>query len=567
VHAHHPKCNRLKYNNISNLSRYLLISLCISLSLSFSLRAQVKDTILDMVLSKPYFYNLVKSENSQVFVGTAEGIFELTGTKMRQYDRNPGYIKTDKKGIPVIDHNGVRYYSEKKYSHLIPFPDYGGYEYHASQGNHFYVCSGGRLYIFDLLAYEYSYPNHSIRSISRDFVSTYSGIYYRGKRLGPPVPPFSDGYVRQYGDRAFICDYDMMVIEKDGLETGKITEGVNALFYGMHNDWYLINDVSPLPDSSGYYVATQDKLMITNRTFTKDSVLFVMKGKNGPVGLLASGNSYSLIYYADNALYALKTGLLTRLDTTILSVGIIGHQLYLVTPNGLYRFNSNQKLEKLADIYKAHTLETISESELAIGTDQGLYYYNIASGELSLIIKSVEFNRRALFKDNGKIHAGSVNGLYTIQISDIPKLVEENKFREQDKSLSFTQYTLITLSVLVFLLLMFWLFRLSRKLKQSESIVETLQATQEIVTKEQIEKFIVDNLAVSSIKSITDHFKLSTQQLYELVKPEKPGSIIQKHRMEMVRKMRQEQKPVKEIAAATGLSVSYIRQLKTDDAG
>jgi AraC-like DNA-binding protein len=160
-----------------------------------------------------------------------------------------------------------------------------------------------------------------------------------------------------------------------------------------------------------------------------------------------------------------------------------------------------------------------------------------------------------------------VNGLYTIQISDIPKLVEENKFREQDKSLSFTQYTLITLSVLVFLLLMFWLFRLSRKLKQSESIVETLQATQEIVTKEQIEKFIVDNLAVSSIKSITDHFKLSTQQLYELVKPEKPGSIIQKHRMEMVRKMRQEQKPVKEIAAATGLSVSYIRQLKTDDAG
>jgi hypothetical protein len=278
--------------------------------------------------------------------------------------------------------------------------------------------------------------------------------------------------------------------------------------------------------------------MITNRTFTKDSVLFAIKGKNGPVGLLASGNSYSLIYYADNALYSLKTGLLTRLDTTIMSVGIIGHQLYQVTPNGLYRFNSNQKLEKLADIHKAHTLETISESELAIGTDQGLYYYNIASGELSLIIKSVEFNRRALFKDNGKIHAGSVNGLYTFQISDIPKLIEENKFREQDKSLSVTQYTLITVTMLMLLLLMYWVFRLRRKLKQSENIVETLQATRKIVTKEQIEKFILENLAISSIKSITDHFKLSTQQLYELVKPEKPGSIIQKHRMEMVRKMR-----------------------------
>lgn len=564
MHAHHPKCNRLKYNNISNLSRYLLISLCISLSLSFSLRAQVKDTILDMVLSKPYFYNLVKSENSQVFVGTAEGIFELTGTKMRQYDRNPGYIKTDKKGIPVIDHNGVRYYSEKKYSHLIPFPDYGGYEYHASQGNHFYVCSGGRLYIFDLLAYEYSYPNHSIRSISRDFVGTYSGIYYRGKRLSAPVHPFTDGYIRQYGDRAFICDYDMMVIEKEGLETGKITPGVNALFYGKHDDSYFINDVCPLPDSSGYYVASQDKLMITNRTFTWDSVLFVMKGKHGPVGLLASGNSYGLLYYADNALYSLKTGLLTRLDTTIRSLGIIGHQLYLVTPKGLFRFNTNQQLEKLADIHKAHTLETISESELAIGTDQGLYYYNIASGELSLIIKSVEFNYKALFKDEGKIYAGSVNGLYTIQISDIPKLIEENKFREQDKSLSLVQYTMITVGIAVVLLLVYWVFRLSRKLKQSEGMVEALQSTQEVVTKEQIEAFIMNNLAISSLKSISDHFKLNIQQIYELVKPEKPGSIIQKHRMEMVRKMRQEQKPVKEIAAATGLSVSYIRQLKTD---
>lgn len=554
----------MKNNIILNLSRLFILQLFIWLSLSLSLTAQVKDTTLDMVLSKPYFYNLVKSENNRVFVGTAEGVFELKGTELRQYDRNRGYITTDKQGRPVIDHNGVRYYSEKKFSHLIPFPDYGGYEYHASQGNHFYLCSGGRLFIFDLLAYEYSYRNHSIRSISRDFVSTYSGIYYRGKRLGPPVHPFSDGYVRQFGDRAFICDYDMMVIEKEGLETGKIMEGINALFYGKHDDSYLINDVCPIPDSSGYYVATQDKLMITNRTFTKDSVLFAMKGKNGPVGLLASGNSYGLVFHAGNSVYSLKTGLLTRLDTIVRSVGIIGHQLYLVTPNGLYRFNSNQRLEKLADIHKAHTLETVSESELVISTDLGLYYYNIASGQLSLIIKAVEFNHKALFKDEGKIYAGSVNGLYTIQIADIPKLIEENKFREQDKSLSVTQFTLITVTMLMLLLLMYWVFRLRRKLKRSESIVEALQSTQETVTKEQIEQFIVDNLAISSIKSITDHFNLSIQQLYELVKPEKPGSIIQKHRMEMVRKMRLEQRSVKEIAAATGLSVSYIRQLKTD---
>lgn len=68
---------------------------------------------------------------------------------------------------------------------------------------------------------------------------------------------------------------------------------------------------------------------------------------------------------------------------------------------------------------------------------------------------------------------------------------------------------------------------------------------------------------MASIKSLLDEFKLNAPQLYAILKPDKPGSIIQQLRLDLVKKMREEGKPVNEIAEATGLSLSYLKKLKT----
>jgi hypothetical protein len=82
------------------------------------------------------------------------------------------------------------------------------------------------------------------------------------------------------------------------------------------------------------------------------------------------------------------------------------------------------------------------------------------------------------------------------------------------------------------------------------------------VSREQIEAYIKEKLAEASLKSITENFKITTSQVYSILKPDKPGSIIQELRIEMVVDMRNKGMLTKEIALATGLSPSYIRKLK-----
>ena len=59
------------------------------------------------------------------------------------------------------------------------------------------------MYIFDIVPYGISYRNQSIRSISRQFVGGYSGVCQNGRKLN--YPTFTDGFIREFGDTAFVC--------------------------------------------------------------------------------------------------------------------------------------------------------------------------------------------------------------------------------------------------------------------------------------------------------------------------------------------------------------------------
>lgn len=93
-----------------NSAIFFTLLLCISV---FSIHAQSKDTILNMVLSKPHFYNVINGTNGKVYAGTSEGIVEVEGTLIRQNGSQIGYITTDKAGLPKIDSNGIGNYKEK----------------------------------------------------------------------------------------------------------------------------------------------------------------------------------------------------------------------------------------------------------------------------------------------------------------------------------------------------------------------------------------------------------------------------------------------------------------------
>jgi AraC-like DNA-binding protein len=174
----------------------------------------------------------------------------------------------------------------------------------------------------------------------------------------------------------------------------------------------------------------------------------------------------------------------------------------------------------------------------------------------------VEFNRKALYRNNEAIFAGSINGLYKIQINDIPLLIEGNKTHLENAGTFTSILLLVTIFSVVLLILMILLLRFQKKLKAATATIANLNEPKAAITREKIETFIESNLPVASIKTLMDEFQLNAPQLYVILKPDRPGTLIQQIRLATVKRMRANGKSHEEIAQVTGLSVSYLKKLK-----
>lgn len=556
-------------------------TLIICITISYATLAQSGDTVLNTVLSKPFFYNVIKDKDGRIFAGSSDGIFELIGSELQFIDKRSGYLAINEEGKPTINPEGIRFYSERKYLHLLPFPGISRDEYHTGTNRFFYLCSGGRLYVYDIASYGYSFAYHSIRSISHDITGTYSGIYLKGKKLEFPAPPYVDGYVRQYGDRAFICNYPLLVLEKEAIETGRLELGLNCLNFS-DPDGKLINDVYPGKfNGYSFFMATTDKLILADSLFQKHRIAYAKSSQGEPITLI--GGHTSLLHFTSGdtlMAFEFQTGKIkvrAMLNDPIIAGAYLkrdetggGGQFILVTASGLYQVLSNRQIVKLSDIGEAHTVLPISGTELIVSTNKGLYLINTLTREESIIIKGVEFNRRALYMDGNVVKAGSVNGLYSFEISDIPKLVEENKLQMEDES-DFTIVIVVAAMGSVILLLTFMSLSTRKKLIQAEEQIEAISNTiviqkpeEEAVTREKIEQFILNDLPNASLKSILEKFKLNNTLLYTILKPEKPGSIIQSIRMAKVKELRKEGRSHEEISRLTGFSISYLKKIKIE---
>jgi AraC-like DNA-binding protein len=203
-----------------------------------------------------------------------------------------------------------------------------------------------------------------------------------------------------------------------------------------------------------------------------------------------------------------------------------------------------------------------------IGTDLGLFNYNLVTNLLNIVIKNVEFNRGVLYLEQhanlskSKIHAGSINGIYTFELGKLNDLMQSNTLTDQDKrDLNFMNLFLGFLIALLLLGLGMSIRFYKAKLNSAYRKINSLQSQNDVVTREQIETYIIQNLPEASIKSILDTFHLNAPQLYTILAPDKPGTLIQNQRMAKVHELRVSQKSIDEIARITGFSISYLKKL------
>ncbi len=544
----------------------LLLNFILIQLLSYASEA---DTVLNMVISKPYFYNLVQNDKGDFYAGTSNGVYELKGEKTSHFDSKSGYVKIGVNGKIEIDSTGISSHESTQYLYLLPYPNEKRQEYHSGNEQQFYIVSGGRLFIFDIVPYSITHRNQSVRSITKNVVGTYSGVYYKGAKM--EFPTLTDGYIREFGDTIFICYGGLFMITPqktanfltetpysayiDSIEVGYVDD----IFYSRQYHSFIFSS------SNGVYSMGEDMK-------SPKKIYPVSNGE--PVVLLGVKDGF--IFTVANKLisYSSKDDRIAYLDSTSENI-ISGYKLnnriiYTLSNHTLYRSSTTGYFKKVANFNDAHTLLAINEKELIIAGNQGLYHFNIETKTTSNIIYGVEFNRKALYIENNKLYAGSINGLYTIDLSQIQKLINRNKIN-LDKSNNLITYLYWgTAAVLVILVFLFIIFRLRQQLIKSRKKIMEVQAEVDSVKekkldKNMIEQFIRENLSTASIKSINEQFNTNTSQIYALLEPDKPGTIIQKLRLEMVMEMKKSGADAQQISEISGLSESYIKKIKSSD--
>lgn len=554
----HLRSNPIRIRHIRGIIFFFL--LC-----QHSATAQTTDTTLVMMYAKSFFFNVLETQDGRVLAGSSDGIFELRDAELQPVDGRSGYVKIEKDGKPGIDPNGLRYANQSTFLHLLPFPEVDRNEFHATREPFLYIVSGGRLYVFEIKPFGHVLTEHSIRTISPHLTGTYSGIYYRGNRLPTPAyPGFTDGYIREFGDKVFISF--------DKLRVFQIRPGDSAL--------RPLKDIPKLLDGTDvfdvrYSVTTREYFLFTNRQVIRlDSGLnqatVIHTGDSTGGALVMTLMTPHFIVFSENEklvyydLYGGKTRIIGSLPEPVMDGAPNGLYWYVLCPSGLYAYNRKDSLHKLTDLNRAHTLLANRDGEFVIGTDIGLMHYDINARKLSTLIKGVEFNRRALALIADRIHAGSINGLYLLDNTRLQDVIRLND-KPKEPATVWPRFAIGSLAVLLLAtsLMAVLYLRSRRKIAQLSEVAEytTLPDAKPKLTREDIEAFIRSDLALASLKSIKERFQSNNVQVYNLLAPEKPGGFIHRLRMEIVMEMKAKGATSSEIAQKTGLSESYVRKI------
>ena len=526
----------------------------------------MRDTSLLSLISRPFFYNVVKDRKGDIYAGTTEGVYKMEETTPVKMDGRRGYLRIDEAGRIAIDSNGVKFHKQTGMTHLLPFPEEQQNEYHAGKDEYFYITSGGRMHVYEVRPYGYRFRNHSIRTISKHFIGTYSGIYYKNKLLKAPVSSFTDGYIRELNGKVFMCTHGLDVFSLKEIESG--SSDFHALPVGGGFDFAPCRDIRSIYRGRQFLVASGNRLILMDSSLQKASVIFTGTD-DAEIVLMNENLTYHTIpfsqgnhqYIYDAVVGKVVQGIKTA--QPIMDGYISDRQTFLLTADALLR-NRAEKDEWLAQgIERAHTLKAINETEFVIATDVGLFLFNVPEDRLSALIPRVEFNRRALHIEDNKLYAGSINGLYILDLANLDKIVAFNERQFKTSEGSSIPIWLIALFMLLTTGLLLLNQRYRRRIRRMETAMEQAIPAEANprISREDIEAFIAANLSNVSIKTILDHFKTSNSMVYSLLAPQKPGGLIQELRHEKVKAMRAEGKGLTEIAEATGLSASYIRKI------
>ena len=420
--------------------------------------------------------------------------------------------------------------------------------------NNLYVIARGKLLIYNNLKYSFNSAG-SVRSITKNAIGTYGGVYINGKKLSKIT--YTDGQIREFDSITFVC-YNGLLSYKDNIET-KLYNNDNSIRtkgeYGAISDIYPLNNSKYLVISDqGIYkydynenifeliYESQNKIIpLRNKIVSriKDRGEFNFVDNNRYISL--NVNDYSIEIIEDDIKFEIKD---------ILESDLNGNYFYAISKNNLLLSLKRTK-EGLTVVNQnliESTAHTISDYEnlIFLSGDKGLSIFEKTKQKIFHNYIVDEFNRSAIYKESNKISFGSIHGVYTIDdIKDFEKnlIFKDFKIKNNRNYLYFG----VVLSILILIII---IKVLNKKNITDEQLIFS------------IKRFIRKNLSSVTLKMLEIEFNLDYNEINSLNKNFKPAKYIKKERLELTKNMLNDRKSISEISEKTGYSETYLLKNK-----
>jgi len=319
-----------------------------------------------------------------------------------------------------------------------------------------------------------------------------------------------------------------------------------------------------------YFMNTRRQFSWLAADLSRGDSLFNSKSDQNEVVILGEDSSRNAIIFASgkrimcHSYGSNTTKELATLPEQILDGHINLINFYLLCASGLYVRHAEGKLERLVVTENAHSLRKTGENQWVIGPDHGLFLFNSANKHLEVLIEGVEFNRRALHTEGNRLSAGSIDGLYTIEINQLVNLADKTSAYIHARQSADHSWWLITM--LMSVLILGSAILLIRNRRRIKTLQDEISNNSDLpFTKDDVIMYISEHLPTVSLKPINTHFETNSTQVYTILDPEKPGALIQQLRLDKVMEMRKGGSRAREISLITGLCETYIRKIWNKD--
>ena len=518
---------------------------------------------IDKLYEGKIFYNLVIYEN-ELYVSSNSGIYKIDSSNNNSlliFNKDViGPVKTDftkdndfKVKFQKIDGGFELGVDIQPKVLLNALTDY------AFHNNRLFIIRRGKLVSFKKLTYSYT-PYESVRSITKNTVGSYNGIFINGEKL--KKLKYTDGQIKEFDSITFVC-YKGLLSYENNIETIIYTgnDKRNEKKYGNVYDVFLINHPNYLVVSSNGLYNYNSEVNSFNLIYKSQNEIIparVNKNDNkiGNNGFFSFVDNNELISINVNTLdIEILGNWLDKNVDDILLCDVETNNIYTISGNKyLLRYKTSsdglELIEKTPINLTAHTISDFGNLIFLSGNN-GLTIYDKNKRKMFDGYILDEFNKNAVYKSENEISFGSINGVYSFK-----------NLKEFSKNLTFSDFKIEKSYTYEFFFFFIALFILITVLVKKYNSSNKRNVSREKLVL-NIKNFIQNNLNSVTLKMLEDKFDLAYYEINSLDKDFKPAVFIKNSRKIKAQKMFFDKKSMSEIAQKTGYSETYLLKNKT----